>query len=100
MSGPISFLPWVVVQALDDTSLPAMSRLTMWHLRMRLDGVHFVEVKIASLAAELRMKERNTETTLARLVDAGYLEVHHKQRPKAYRFPWARLQRDDVRLAA
>jgi DNA-binding GntR family transcriptional regulator len=91
-------LPTVVIQALDDTQLPMIARVTMWHLRERLDVVHYVEVKVASLAMSMRVKERTLNDALVRLAAEGYLDVHQKQRPRAYRFPWSRLQ--DVRRAA
>lgn len=91
-------LPTVVIQALDDTQLPAIARLTMWHLRERLDVVHYTEVKVASLALVMRVKERTLNDALVRLSDEGYLDPHAKQRPRAYRFPWSRLT--DVRRVA
>lgn len=104
MSGPTCGLiaqhglPTVVVQALDDTQLPPVARLTMWHLRERLDVIHYVEVKVASLALSMRVKERTLNDALIRLAHEGYLDVHQRQRPRAYRFPWSRLR--DVRRAA
>jgi DNA-binding transcriptional ArsR family regulator len=93
-------LPVVVAQALDDVQLPHVCRLAMWHLRLRLDGVHYVEVKAASLASEMRVKERTVSLALERLTQDGYLDEHHKQRPRAFRLPWARLLAAEVRRAA
>ena len=98
MTGP-QFVPAVVEQALNDVQLPHVARLTMWDLRLRLDGVHYVEVKVASLAFEMRVKERTANDALLRLVDDGYLDVHAKQKPRAYRFPWSRLDRAILRAA-
>lgn len=85
-------LPVVVIQALDNTQLPAVARLAMWHLRERLDVVHYVPVKVASLAASMRIQERTVNNALLRLVQDGYLDMHPKQKPRAFRFPWSRLQ--------
>ena len=92
--------PRVVEQALDDVDLPHVCRLAMWHLRDRLDVIHYVEVKVASLSAEMRIKERTALHALDRLVADGYLDEHARQRPRAFRLPWARLQADTVRRAA
>lgn len=96
----VSSVPIVVAQALDDVTLPHVCRLAMWHLRLRLDGLYFVEVKAASLAAEMRIKERTCIDALDRLVQDGYLDEHVKKRPRAFRFPGARLSRGSLRMAA
>lgn len=93
-------VPPVVEQALSDVDLPHVCRLAMWHLRLRLDVWHYVEVKAASLALEMRVKERTCMDALDRLTRDGYLDEHHKQRPRAFRLPSARLRHDDVRRAA
>jgi hypothetical protein len=92
-------LPLVVEQALSDVHLPHTARLVMWHLRARLDGMHYIEVKVASLAMEMRVKERTASDALVRLTEDGYLDVHPKQRPRAYRLPWSRLHADTIRAA-
>lgn len=59
MTTPLtqSNLPRVVEQALDDVHLPAVARLMMWHVVKRLDLFEYREVKLASIAAEMRVKE-------------------------------------------
>lgn len=96
----MSGMPSVVEQALSDVELPHVCRLAMWHLRLRLDVWHYVEVKAASLAAEMRVKERTCVDALQRLVQDGYLDEHNRQRPRAFRLPAARLQADTIRRAA
>lgn len=93
-------IPAVVLQAMDDVRLPSTARFAMWHLRNRLDIVRFNEVKVASLASEMRVKERTLGDALARLAAEGYLDVHAKQRPKAYRFPWSRMGPQTLQRAA
>lgn len=92
-------IPVVVAQALDDVALPHAARLAMWHLRERLDVVHFTVVKVASLSAAMRVKERTVNDALHRLASDGYLDVHAKQKPKAYRFPWSRMRHELIRAA-
>jgi len=96
----VSSVPTVVEQALSDVELPHVCRLAMWHLRARLDGLHYIEVKVASLAAEMRVKERTALHALNRLVLAGYLDEHARQRPRAFRLPWARLEHEKLRRSA
>lgn len=83
-------VPIVVLQALDDHKLPDIDRLVMWHLRLRLDFVEYREVKVASLAHEMRRKERTVNHALDRLTAVGYLDQHTRSRPRAFRFPWSR----------
>jgi hypothetical protein len=83
-------VPTVVRQALSDTRLPQVARLTMWHLIERLDFLDYVEVKVASLAREMRVKETTAGEALRALVAAGYLLEHQKRKPRAFRFPQAR----------
>lgn len=96
MSGPSCSLvtggsvPRVVEQALDDRALPPMARLMMWHLRHRLDFMEFREVKAASLAADMRIKESTVGQMLTMLVERGYLEESGKKKPRAFRMPWSR----------
>lgn len=83
-------LPVVVLQALDDVGLPPMARLMMWHLRLRLDLVEFREVYVESIAKEMRIEDQSAGRLLRTLVETGYLEMHTKRRPRAYRFFWSR----------
>jgi DNA-binding IclR family transcriptional regulator len=93
-------LPVVVVQALDDLQLPPAARLMMWHLRLRLDLVAFREVKAASLAREMRIKDQTAARLLLMLADRGYLRMQERtfSGPKAYALPWSRI-RDTERAA-
>lgn len=90
--------PLVVAQALDDTSLPPVARLTMWYLRQRLDLIEFREVYTVSVAAEMRVEPQSAGRALRLLTENGYLEEHEKRRPRAFRFPQSR--RVDVKRAA
>ncbi|MFN8995494.1 MAG: hypothetical protein ACK5X3_17770 [Pseudomonadota bacterium] len=94
MSGaPTCSVAPAVQQALDDVSLPHVARLMMWHLNKRLDGYEFREVKLASLAAEMRVKETTAGQTLALLHTTGYLDMRQGLgRTKAYRLQWSRRQ--------
>ena len=83
-------LPLAVSQALDDTALPPAARLTMWHLRTRLDAFEFREVYRLSLASEMRMKETTVGQMLKLLVSLGYLDESEKRKPTAYRMPYSR----------
>ena len=86
-------LPVVVVQALDDLTLPPAARLMMWHLRLRLDFVVYREVKGASIAHEMRIKERTAHQSLTTVVGRGYLRVVPAAgRGFAYAFPWSRVR--------
>jgi DNA-binding MarR family transcriptional regulator len=83
--------PIVVQQALDDTTLPHTARLMMWHLAKRLDLSEYREVKLSSLAHEMRCKETTTGQALATLVERGYLDQRPiERRSRAYRLPWSR----------
>lgn len=93
-------VPRVVLQALDDTRLTHVARLAMWHLQSRLDVVEYVEVKVAALAFEMRVKERTTGNALRELIERGYLLEHESRKPRAYRFPWSRRRPDTVSRAA
>jgi hypothetical protein len=93
-------VPRVVLQALDDTHLTHVARLTMWHLQSRLDVVDFLEVKGVSLACEMRVKERTAYSALRELVARGYLLEHGSRKPRAYRFPWSRRLPEAVTRAA
>jgi hypothetical protein len=86
-------LPVVVAQALDDLSLPPSARLMMWHLRLRLDFVHFREVKAASIAHEMRLREETASRTLLLLVERGYLRGAPRTigGARAYCLPWSRI---------
>jgi hypothetical protein len=89
-----------VAEAMRDHQLPHVTRVALWHLMARLDVHEYREVKVASLAVEMRIKERTANDALLRLAHAGYLEMHHKQRPRAFRLLWSRRRVDDVvRLA-
>lgn len=93
-------MPIVVVQALDDLQLPSAARLMMWHLRLRLDLVEYREVKAASIAHEMRVREQSAGRLLALLVERGYLRVQPRAKgsAKAYCLPWSRV-RGAVRVA-
>ena len=86
-------IPVVVTQALDDLSLPANARLMMWHLRLRLDLVTFREIKVASLAMEMRIHEDTASRCLHTLTQRGYLRRTGRQQlgPRAYALPWSRI---------
>jgi hypothetical protein len=107
MSGPACTLvaqhgiPTVVLQALDDTQLPHVARLAMWHLRLRLDLLEYREVKGESLAAEMRVKERTALDALALLTARGYLDMRPMlRRSRGYRLLWSRRGDVQVRVAA
>jgi hypothetical protein len=85
-------VPPSVAEAMRDHQLPLVARVTLWHLASRLDLYEFREVKAASLACEMRIKENTASQTLLRLASAGYLDMHEKQRPRAYRLLWSRRQ--------
>jgi hypothetical protein len=91
-------LPVSIMQAMDDVHLTQTARLAMWHLRLRLDVVEYREVKLISLASEMREKERNIGNALALLVARGYLEQTAKRKPREFRLLWSR-RRSDVRAA-
>lgn len=93
MTAPTCSVQPCVQQALDDVTLPHTARLMMWHLAKRLDLFEFREVKNASLAAEMRIKDTTTGQMLAVLVAAGYLDQRGSdRRTRAYRLPWSRRQ--------
>ncbi len=83
-------VPLVVAQAVDDVDLPDAARLTMWHLRRRLNTRDFVEVYAESLATETRRRMTTVGQMLTLLVRRGYLEESAKKRPRAFRFPSSR----------
>ena len=85
-------LPAVVRQALDDVSLPPVARLMMWHLAGRLDFVELRELKVASLAHEMKVKERRAARALSTLVARGYLRCDRRRAPalSRYALPWSR----------
>ncbi len=93
MTAPTCSLSPAVQQALDDVQLPLVARMMMWHLSKRLDHFEYREVKNASIAAEMRIKESTAGQTLALLVDRGYLDQRNSdRRTRAYRLPWSRRQ--------
>lgn len=95
MTTPLtqSNLPRVVEQALDDVHLPAVARLMMWHVVKRLDLFEYRELKLASIAAEMRVKETTAGQMLTLLVEKGYLDARaSERRSRAYRIPWSRRQ--------
>jgi hypothetical protein len=83
-------MPMVVIQALDDVRLPPLARLCMWHLTKRLDVHEYREVKIISLAHEMRCKDVSAGEVVRRLIADGYLDEHHIRKPRALRFPISR----------
>lgn len=86
-------VPRAVEQALDDVQLPAVARLMMWHLTKRLDLFEYREVKNASIAAEMRIKDTTAGQMLALLVERGYLDQRNSdRRARAFRLPWSRRQ--------
>ena len=63
----------------------------MWHLLDRLDLFEFREVKLASIAAEMRIKETTAGQMLALLSERGYLDLKASgRRSRAYRLPLSR----------
>lgn len=87
-------LPVVIAQAMDDVTLPPAARLMMWHLRLRLDLVKFREVKAASIAHEMRIREETAGRTLTLLVERGYLRGAPRTigGARAYCLPWSRVR--------
>lgn len=86
-------VPTVVAQALDDVQLPPVARLMMWHLAKRLDLFEYREVKNASIAAEMRIKDTTAGQMLALLVERGYLDQRaSERRTRAFRLLWSRRQ--------
>lgn len=83
-------LPVSIMQAMDDVHLTQTARLAMWHLRLRLDIIEFREVKLISLASEMRMEQRNIGNALALLVARGYLEQTTRRKPREFRLFWSR----------
>jgi hypothetical protein len=83
-------LPWVVRQALDDTTLPALARLTMWHLSRYLDTHEYRELKVVALAHEMRCKDVTCAQNLRLLLAKGYLDEHKTRKPRALRLPASR----------
>jgi hypothetical protein len=83
-------LPWVVRQALDDTSLPALARLTMWHLSRYLDTHEYRELKVLALAHEMRCRDESAAKSIRQLLAKGYLDQHPKRNPRALRLPYSR----------
>ena len=96
-----SYVPLVVVQALDDTSLPAAARLLMWELRTRLDIFEYREQKQESLACSTRYKPVTIGEMLAVLVERGYIDVRQGTgRTRAYRLFASRRTTRVVGIAA
>lgn len=83
-------IPFVVTQALDDTALPPMARLCMWHLVRYLDTHEYREVKVLGLAHEMRCRHETAGQMVRRLIADGYLDEHHIRKPRALRFPSSR----------
>lgn len=96
MTSPMQAVPPVVAEALGDTSLPPFARLAMWHLASRLDVHEFREVKIISLAHEMRCKDVTGGEVVRRLIAEGYLDLHPKRKPRALRLPWTRRRPGDA----
>ena len=90
MSAPF---PAAVIEALGDVSLPPLARLAMWHLAQRLDLYEYREVKNASLAHEMRIKETTAGQMMNLLAERGYLDRRNSdRRTRAFRLPWSRRQ--------
>lgn len=90
MGAPLAVQP-VVQQALGDVQMPALARLTMWHLAARLDVQEYREVKGASLASEMRIRETTVGQMLNLLCERGYLDARPTtRRSRAFRLPWSR----------
>ena len=86
-------IPWVVLQALDDMSLPPSCQRLMWKLGQRLDVMEFREVKLASIAADVRCKPSSASEFLTLLVGRGYLDKRRIERQAmAFRLPISRRQ--------
>jgi hypothetical protein len=83
-------LPWVVRQALDDTTLPALARLTMWHLSRYLDTHEYRELKVVAFAHDMRVKDNTCAKNIRLLLTKGYLDQHRKRKPRALRLPSSR----------
>lgn len=83
-------VPWVVRQALDDVSLPALARLTMWHLGRYLDTHEYRELKVVSLAHEMRCKDVTAAQNIRLLLARGFLDQHPVRNPRALRLPVSR----------
>ena len=90
MGAPLA-VPPVVQQALGDVQLPSMARLMMWHLAARLDFHEWREMKAASLASEMRIRDTTVGQMLTVLVARGYLDQRPTtRRSRAFRLPWSR----------
>ena len=89
----VSVLP-SVSEAMRDHRLPHTTRVMLWFLMSRLDLHEYREVKVMSLAHEMRIKERTANDALLRLAREGYIDMHHKQRPRAFRLLWSRRSPD------
>ena len=83
-------IPLAVQQALEDLALPPSARLMMWYLAKRLDLIEFREVKAASIAAEMHIRENTASEAIALLVARGYLDESGQRKPRALRMPWSR----------
>ncbi len=81
-----------VRQALGDVQLPPNARLMMWHLSARLHVMEYREVKLSSIAMEMRIRETTAGQVLSRLVSEGYLDEAPGRRPRAFRLQWSRRQ--------
>ena len=96
-----AYVPLSVIQALDDTSLPAAARLLMWELRLRLDIFEYREQKQLSLAHSTRYKEATVGEMLALLVARGYLDARPtSRRGRAYRLYASRRVPEAGEIAA
>lgn len=94
-------LPVVVMQALDDTTLPQSARLLMWHLGKRLDILIYQPQKLESLVSETRMGKATISESLALLVTRGYLDTQQGLRKgREYRLPASRIVERSHRRAA
>lgn len=83
-------VPLVVMQALDDNSLPPMARICMWRLMRYLDCHEFREIKALTLAHEAGCKDVTAGEMIRLLIAAGYLDEHPVRKPRALRLPVSR----------
>jgi hypothetical protein len=92
MTAPAQIgVPWVVLQAARDMSLPPMAQRIMWCLSDRLDLTEYREVKLESLANMARCKKTTAGELLTLLVGAGYIdEKPLARRSRAFRLMWSR----------
>ncbi len=90
MDEPNAQFPILLFQALHDNGLSRGAKALLPYAILRLSYHEFREQKMSSFAVDAQTTPEHCARCLAELVRRGYLDVHAKQRPRAYRLNMTR----------